>query len=111
MKALFLSAAIWALEGGMLLVLAQQLDQETRSVLISLLTMTLSPQTAAGSLMPIASLYALVCLGTLLLAWPLATALYLMRLQFPRRGLPTQRRPASAQRGRRLHLRVAGKTL
>ena len=104
---LFLSAAIWALESAMLVVLAQQLNQETRMFLISLLTMTLAPQTAAWPPMAVVSLYSLVCLLTLLLIWPFATALYIMRIGNPRRRGPA--RTLSVHRTRRLHLRAAGR--
>ncbi len=107
----FLSAAIWALESGMLFVLAERLNRETGGFLTSLLTITLSPQAAEGPAMAITNLYALVCLATLLLVWPAATVLYVMRIRFPRRSVPARQTSLSVHRTRRLHLRTIGKAL
>ncbi len=108
---LFLSVAIWALESGMLLLLAERLNRETGGFLTSLLTMTLSPQAAEGPAVAITSLYALVCLMTLLLVWPAATILYVMRIRYPRRGNPARQKSLAVHRTRRLHLRTVGRTL
>lgn len=108
---LSLSAAIWALESGVLVLLAQQLNRQTGTFLTSLLTMTLSPQAGVEPAMAFTNLYALVCLFTLLLVWPAATVLYLRRIRFPRRDAPASRQSLSVDRVRRLHLRTAGKSL
>lgn len=106
---LFISAMIWALESGMIVVLAQQL--EGSGAPISLLTRTLFPGVADGPMQGITSLYALVCLGALLLVWPAATILYLMRIRSPLRSVPHLPQSLSARRTRRLHLRATAKTL
>ncbi len=105
----FLSAAIWTLEGGTLFVLAERFNRETSGFLTSMLTITLSPQPVEGPAMAITNLYALVCLATLLLVWPAATILYILRIRFPRRSLPARQKSLSVHRTRRLHLRMIGK--
>ncbi len=108
---LFLSVAIWALESGMLFVLAEQIDRQTGGFLTSLLTMTLSPQAVGGPVATITNLYALVGLATLLLVWPTATILYILRIGSPHRSAPARQKPLAVHRTRRLHLRTVGRTL
>ena len=108
---LFLSVAIWTLESGTLLVLAERLNRETGGFLTSLLTMTLSPQAVEGPAVAITNLYALVGLATLLLIWPAATVLYMLRIRFPRRVAPARQKSLAVHKTRRLHLRTVGRTL
>lgn len=107
---LFISAVIWALESGMLVVLAQQVNG-SGAFPTSLLTRTLFPQVTDGPMLEVTSLYVLVCLGTLLLLWPVATILYLMRIRSPLRSVPSLPQSLSIRRTRRLHLRTTAKTL
>ena len=107
---LFISALIWIIESGMLVLLAHQVSG-SGSFPLSLLTRTLFPQVADGTAPQIISLYVLVCLLTLLPLWVVATVLYLPRVHAPRRKAPLLRQSFSARRTRRLHLRVTAKTL
>ena len=108
---LFLSVAIWALESGMLFVLAERMNRETGGFLTSLLTMTLSPQAVEEPVASITNLYALVGLATLILVWPAATVLYILRIRSPHRSAPARQKPLAVHRTRRLHLHTVGRTL
>lgn len=107
---LFMSAAIWACESGMLIVLTHQL-KGAASFVMSLLTRTLLPQAGDGPTIEILSLYVLVCLLTLLPLWVVATVIYLRRVQSPLRSVAPPQQLLSARRTRRLHLRATAKTL
>lgn len=109
MLLLFLSAVIWVIESGMLLLLAHQLG--FGPVLPSLLAQTLFPPITDGTTIEVASLYRLTCLLTLMPLWGVATALYLARIRSPLRNVPVFKPSFSARRTRRLHLRVTAKTL
>lgn len=106
---LFLSAVIWVIESGMLVLLAQQAGGP--GPLPSLFARALFPQVTDGTTLQVVSLYLLACLLTLLPLWAAATALYLSRIRAPLRGVPAFAPSFSARRTRRLHLRVTAKTL
>jgi hypothetical protein len=108
MLLLFISAVIWVIESGMLVLLAQQVSG---SFLPSLLARTMFPQVTDGTPLQVTSLYMLACLLTLLPLWAVATALYLNRIRSPLRNVPAFKQSFSARRTRRLHLRVTAKTL
>lgn len=108
---LFLSVAIWALESGMLFVLAERMNRETGGFLTSLLTMTLSPQAVEEPAASITNLYALVGLATLILVWPAATVLYILRIRSPHRSAPARQKSLAVHKTRRLHLHTVGRTL
>lgn len=110
MLLLFLSAVIWVIESGMLVLLAQQVGGPG-SFLPSLFARTLFPQVTDGTTPQVVSLYVLACLLTLLPLWAGATALYLTRIRSPLRSVPAFTPSFSARRTRRLHLRVTAKTL
>lgn len=105
---LFLSAVIWMIESGMIVLLAQQ--GGFGSVLPSF-AQALFPQRPDGTTLEVASLYRLTCLLILLPLWGVATALYLTRIRSPLRAVPASTPSFSARRTRRLHLRVMAKTL
>lgn len=107
---LFLSAVIWMIESGMLVLLAHQVNG-FGSFLPSLLAQMLFPPVTDGTTLEVASLYRLACLLTLLPLWGVATAFYLTRIRSPLRNLPAVTPSFSARRTRRLHLRVTAKTL
>ncbi len=107
---LFISAVIWVIESGMLVLLAQQVVG-SGSFLPSLFARTLFPQVADGTTPQVVGLYTLACLLTLLPLWAAATALYLTRIRSPLRNVPAAAPSFSARRTRRLHLRVTAKTL
>ena len=106
---LFLSAAIWVIESGMLVLLAQQVSGP--GPLPSLFARTLFSQAADGTTPQVVSLYMLACLLTLLPLWAAATVLYLSRIRAPLRSVRAFAPSFSARRTRRLHLRVTAKTL
>ncbi len=110
MLLLFISAVIWVIESGMLVLLAQQVSG-SGPFLPSLFARTLFPQVTEGTTPQAISLYMLACLLTLLPLWALATALYLTRIRSPLRNVPAFAPSFSARRTRRLHLRVTAKTL
>ena len=105
----FLSAAIWVIESGMLVLLAQQVSG--LGPLPALFARTLFPGVADGTTPQVVGLYTLACLLTLLPLWAAATVLYLSRIRSPLRGVPAFAPSFSARRTRRLHLRVTAKTL
>ncbi len=107
---LFISAVIWVIESGMLVLLARQVDGPG-SFLPSLFARTLFPQFTDGTPLQVTSLYTLACLLTLLPLWAAATALYFTRIRSPLRSAPAPAPSFSARRTRRLHLRVTAKTL
>ena len=110
MVLLFLSAVIWVIESGMLVLLAQQVSG-TGSFLPPLFARTLFPHVTDGTAPQVVSLYVFACLFTLLPLWAGATALYLTRVRAPLRSVPVFTPSFSARRTRRLHLRVMAKTL
>ncbi len=110
MLLLFLSAVIWVIESGMLVLLAQQASGPD-SFLPPLFARTLFPQVTDGTTPQVVSLYVFACLLTLLPLWGAATALYLTRIRSPLRSVPVFTPSFSARRTRRLHLRVTAKTL
>lgn len=107
---LFLSAAIWVIESGMLVLLAQQVSGPD-PFLPQLLARTLFPQVTEGTTPQVVGLYMLACLLTLLPLWAAATVLYLSRICSPLRSVSAFAPSFSARRTRRLHLRVTAKTL
>lgn len=108
MLLLSLSAVIWVIESGMIVLLAQQAGF---GAFLPSFAQTLFPQHPDGTTLEVASLYRLTCLLTLLPLWGVATALYLTRIRSPLRTVPAFTPSFSARRTRRLHLRVTAKTL
>ena len=106
---MLLSAAIWVIESGMLVLLAQQVSGPVP--LPALFARTLFPGVADGTTPGIVGLYTLACLLTLLPLWAAATVLYLSRIRSPLRSVPAFTPSFSSRRTRRLHLRVTAKTL
>jgi len=107
---LFISVIIWALDGGVLIVLARLLDPGGQVSVASWMTVTLFPDAATTDSMALTTLYAAVCLFTLFLVWPVATGFYIARLK-SRSPATTAQRPLSARRQRRIHLYSADRML
>lgn len=108
---LSLSALIWGVESSIVVLLAQRLQGKATMFLTSLLTMTISPRGGGIAAETLTDLYVAIGLAVLMLIWPVATALYLQRIRFPRRSVPSDPRPLSSRRARRIHLRTPRVTL
>lgn len=110
MLLLSLSAVIWMIESGMLVLLARQVDG-VGSFLPSMLAQMLFPPLTDGTVIVTVGLYRFACLLILLPLWAVATTFYLTRIRAPLRSVPAFKPSFSARRTRRLHLRVTAKTL
>lgn len=103
---LALSILVWGMESGVLVILADRFEPALRPSLAALPTLTLSAE--PGAMLGLTSFYAWLCLATLLLVWPVATALFLRRAFQPSRAQAVGAARLSAQVPRRIRLRLAG---
>ena len=105
---LTLSAAIWAAESAVIIILANAVDPGL-PVSTSLLTLTVVSSVAGQSLPAVMSLYEVVCLATLLLIWGGAARAYLHCIRDPRRRPVAADAVLTFQPARRVRLRAAAR--